>query len=664
MAYSLTEQMSTGLQRALRAERIVSPRKKRFLLLVADCIIILFVLCTILGYSDPSWKEARMPLIGGLLMVSSLILSWYLVKSYIHSLLGRVEEHEGPCSIEAGRILFHHKKNLLRACITSPVGHKLFLRAGIAQEKISKLTHAFVSKELIEEHEGHITLKEIARVLIEKSEELRQLLEEVGLTQSEFIGTAEWIERESGWIRERELWWRRGALNRIPGIAKDWAKGDTPTLDHYAHDIVVPPTVRFITHNRELRKVEEILMKEKNAHVLIVGEHERAYRSLTIGLAREIGSGHIVPQLESFRVVMLESNLLAQSFTEAEGLKKVCTMIREELQRVHNIILVIDAPHNKIILESLLTIRHSKILVCVHKEQHRDLPITEEVRAGLHTIVVEPLSEEGEIALLEAQLLRISTSRYIEINYPAIVLLARYTSEENGIAKLSEIIPWARKKNIFLINRTVCEQFLKEARLMPEDERDHIRAHRLSDITKEMNVCAPAQTLAIKEISQTIQKKYVDSKKKGGPLTRLLFLGPEEQKLVVAQALARTLFGGEEAFIHISLPHYTDVTTISNTMREYVAHRPAVLIYVEQFEHAKEELREAILNFPDITQEAVLIVSSRAGERHIEWLIETGKNIEEEADAILSGIVHDGVLTQETLESFDTIALFSPTLNS
>ncbi len=471
MTHSFIEQMSRRLQRALRAERIVSPRKKRILFSTANSIIILFVLCTILGYSDPSWREARMPLIGGLLAVSSLLLSWYLLEMYIHSLLGCVEWKEEPCSLEAGRILFHHKKNLLRGCITSSVGRRLLLRAGITQEKISRLFHSFVPRKLIEEHDGRITLKEIARVLIEKSEELRLLLEEANLTQSEFIGTAEWMERESEWRREKELWWRRRALERISGIAKDWAHGNTPTLDNYAHDIRASYDTHNTVHDRELKKLEEMLTVGKKARILIIGEYERACRELIISLAREIETGHIVPQLESYRVVMLETGLFTQSFTEKEGLKKICTTIRKELERVRNVILVIDAPHNTVILESLLTTLHTKILVCARREEHINLPVTEEIGASLHTIQIEALSEEEEIELLEIQLLRMSTSRYIEMSYPAIVLLARYTNEKNGIAKLSELIPWARKKNIFFIDRAVCEQFLKNAQIIPEDEK-------------------------------------------------------------------------------------------------------------------------------------------------------------------------------------------------
>jgi len=688
MTKAFTDRMSKEMRRALNAERIVSLRKKRILFVLADSSIILFILLTILGYSDPSWREARMPLIGSLFVISSLLLSWYLFEAYIYSLIGRLEEKDEPCSLEAGRILFCHKKNLFRAFLKSRAGQQVFSSVGISQKKISALQKDFVSKKEIEESDEYITLKTITRVLTTSSEVLRQLLKEERVTVREFIGAAEWVERECMYQRERDAWWRREELERIPGTAKDWAQGATPVLDCYAHDLYF--SLREISlsphpHEKELRIMEHMLAEERGTHIFCIEETDGVNRDLIKELTKEIENGNVLPQLEYCRVVELETALIVQSFNEAEGFKKTLTAIQKELQRAKNIILVIHTlpllteaskrygVSYDTLLTSLLAVPKVRTIICASKEELKSIYLGEEWRRHFHTIETLPLTKQEQLILLEEQALRFSDGRYIDIHYPALVSLAQNTNEEDEVEKLSELIFWTRAKNISVVTRALCEQFLKEKYPALNEERRLVYTNRIADIEQELRGCIPEQKIAIQGIVKTIENAQANRARRKLPIASLLFLGPTKRKMEIAHVLCRTLFGGEESFMRIATSDYVDDTHLLRTLTEGLRHRPASLVFIENFEQTSAEVQSFLCSLftegkvQDEKGEmihadrALFVVSTNAGERHIEWLAEQKKEIEDEEESIVAGIIHDSILSEETIRSFDGVVLVVPT---
>jgi len=711
--------LTKNISRALTAERFVSSKKKRALISIGNMLVLGFAALVLASYRVQELEALRLRLLGAFLMIASLLLILYLLEAYFRSLeMHAVEECAGgKYSFEALCVLHSDSTHSLRAFLSHELGQLILKRAGIPPRNVSALAREREIKSetpsvMDFEHsasrtEGRVTLGSIASALSDAYPAFAQVLAEHAVTKEEFAGTAEWIERERSYTRRVLRWWSREALARIPGIAKDWAYGGTYTLNRFSFDYSSSASLPFISprrREREIRALEAILARNREANALLIGASFSQCTDVIKGFAREIAMGAIVPVLEHRRVVILETALLLSSMSERAGFERTLLSILGEAERAGNIILVVDNIAALIdegarigadvmnVLERALASQHLHLIACTTGELFRtELASNTALLARMQTVEVRELTESELIALYEERGSAIARSERILFTYPALMALIKSAlafpgdepAEELIYDRLTELVPWALAKNIRVIGRRECEEFLKE-KIGVSIGGGIDSAAQVVNLEALLREQVVGQDEALTAVANAVKRNRADIRNLQRPVGSFLFLGPTGVgKTETAKALARVLAGGEDALTRFDMSEYAGADALERLIGDAGTQRagelatrlhehPNSVILLDEFEKASREVHNFFLALLDEgrtadahgkmmnARNALFIATSNAGADHIWWLTGEGRDIAAERQFIIEGIIHDGIFAPELLNRFDAVVLFKP----
>ena len=105
-------------------------------------------------------------------------------------------------------------------------------------------------------------------------------------------GGENWFESSYQHHLHKKAWWKLQNLLSIPPLARDWAMGYTPLLDECTDDLT---RVEYQNHiknvvgrKKEIEQIENILIMNEEANVLIVGEEGVGKHTLIDALSNKI----------------------------------------------------------------------------------------------------------------------------------------------------------------------------------------------------------------------------------------------------------------------------------------------------------------------------------------------------------------------------------------
>lgn len=176
------------------------------------------------------------------------------------------------------------------------------------------------------------------------ADEQKELLKKMFLSkhllkEENLINAENWFEKYYLSHIEKKDWWKLSNLLSFPPLARDWAVGFTPTLDQYTTDLATPSYLHHINNiigrEKEIAEIEQILSKNFEANVVIVGEEGVGKHTIIDALAKKIYLGKTNISLMYKRILKINMEKMINEINFFEELLK-------EAENAGNIILFID----------------------------------------------------------------------------------------------------------------------------------------------------------------------------------------------------------------------------------------------------------------------------------------------------------------------------------
>lgn len=373
-----------------------------------------------------------------------------------------------------------------------------------------------------------------------------------------------WFEKYYQQHLEKISWWKLSNLFSYPPLARDWAVGYTPILDQYTTDLATSTYLHHIKNivdrEKEIKEIEQILIKSFENNVIIVGEEGVGKHTIVDALAKKIYLGKTNVFLMYRRILKLNMEKVLTEYVDQKQRENFFEELLKEAQQAKNIILFIDN-FDKYVAED-----QGKIDLTISLEKYSKsnliqiIGITtpfayqsfifpnEKINRIFNKVdVYEVTDQEAENILLES-VFTFENHYKVSIFYEAI----KEVIEKSKF--YLTYIPFPEKA-VDLLD-TACVYVKQNGKVTPEiiNQVLTIKTHIPTTITQQMKEkLLNLETLlfsriiqqdeAINKLSSTLRRSFLLIGKRKKPLASFMFLGPTGVgKTETAKAIADVFF--------------------------------------------------------------------------------------------------------------------------
>lgn len=656
-----------------------------------------------------SWLAPRLSEMLGLTFM--LFASWfavYLLEAYFR----HCYFNNPDLSFEFGRFLWRAAEpDLVLAFLDSDVGRNWLARLGVTavarDQFLTGRRKLQISTPLESKALGG--LADCLATLLDGQPDFAKWLLEFEIKQVEAVGAARWVERARHAIRESEQWWTRERLGRIPGLAKDWAYGESYLLNQYSLDLLTAPATQpaglVLWQSSAVGEVETILARRREANALVVGAGG-APLEIIYELTKLIRSGRILPALESKHPKLLRTAILLSRFKDRQSLEAEMVKIFNEVIKVGNVILVIDdlpsfvaaagaiGANLEQLLDPYLTSGRVQVVALAETDgYHRVLASKPFLRERFETVQLAPQPSVAVEPLLAAvETVERRGRGQTVFTYPAVLALAdlgeQFAGAESALDQafdlLAEIAPWAARAGLSIISKDAVLKFATEKLHVPLGSVNPEEREKLLNLEKLLQERVIGQDQAIVAIANALRRSRAGIRNLKRPMGSFLFLGPTGVgKTETAKALAAVFFGGEDRLLRLDMSEYRGAEALGRLIGSPASDEPGVLVkllrrepygvlLLDEFEKTEPEVLNLFLQILDegffsdsrgqrvSARNILFIATSNAGAPLIWELVGAGRRLVEAEKMIIGSLIKQGVFKPELLNRFDSVVLFNP----
>jgi len=432
------------------------------------------------------------------------------------------------------------------------------------------------------------------------------------LNQENVIIVNQWFEKYYEAYLHRAAWWKISNLFSMPPLARDWAMGYTPTLQEFTEELTGAnyQNVRFKTivdRQKEIREIEQALIKSAEANVLVVGEEGVGKHTIIDALAKMIYEGKTITRLSYKRVLKLDmekifngktdfkerENFLAELFQEAADAKNIILMIenfdkyvgygsdRIDLSTVIEKFAKISSVQ---FLGTTTPFFYEKFIFPLEKISRlfTKIDVAEVSPKDAENILLEitPFFEKRNGVIIPYETIgnTIEKCDFYMTNIPfpekALDLLDNACSfvKLNGVrAERAQPLP-----NILLPE--IIDTVLTEKTHMPTKITDDMRQKliNLDFLLKEKII---NQEEAMTKLSAALRRSFILLGKRKKPLAAFLFFGPTGVgKTETAKVLSEIIFGAEKYMVRFDMSLYQSKSDIPKLIGSMETNNPGLLV--------------------------------------------------------------------------------------
>lgn len=696
-------------------DEFLGHRLRHRLFKIIGLALMVFALVMLTAALAPLWPALvrlqlslapRLSELAGLVFI--LFASWiavYLLEAYFR----HIYFNNPGSSFEVGRFLWRvAEPDLVLAFLKSDIGEawlaRLGIGAGARDQFLTARQKLQISTPLESKALGR--LADLLEMLLDGQPDFAKWLLEFEIKKVEASGAARWVERARHGLRESERWWTRERLGRIPGLAKDWAYGESYLLNQYSLDLLTAhetkPAGLVLWYRSAVGEVETILARRREANALVVGSGG-APLAVIYELTKLIRSGQILPALEPQHPKLLRTAILLSRFKDRQSLEAEMVKIFDEVIKAGNVILVIDdlpsfaaaAAAIEANLENLLDpyLVSGRVQVVALAETdgyHRVLEPRPFWRERFETVELAPQSLDlGR--LLEAVEIVEQRGRTV-FTYPAVLALAdlgeQFAGSESAVDQtfdlLVEIAPWAARTGLSVIGKDAVLKFATGKLHMPLGKVNPEERDKLLNLEKLLQARVIGQDQALVAIADALRRSRAGIRNLKRPMGSFLFLGPTGVgKTETAKALAEVFFGGEDRLLRLDMSEYRGADALGRLIGSPAIGEPGVLakllrrepygvLLLDEFEKTEPEVLNLFLQILDegffsdsrgrrvSARNIILIATSNAGAPLIWELVGAGRRLIEAEKTIIGSLIKQGIFKPELLNRFDNVVLFNP----
>jgi len=591
---------------------------------------------------------------------------------------------------------------------------KRFQRPREDEKREMETTISLAKKIAFSNQFPRISIFQLFAALTHTEPFLKEILNSFELTREEVEEVTSWEARIK---KERELkkkFWERENLARRGGFSKGWSYGYTITLDQFSWEVselikVTPPS-DIILHQKEIKDLEDALIKEGSRSALVVGEPGVGRRTVVLNFADKILKGKSYKTLNWKRVIELDMPALIAGSRDIRGLEMNLKLIFDEVLRAGNIILVIHQIHNYIgfkfgaeavakvdisgILSQYLPYPQFKLLgITTYEGFHRSIGNVPELVAQFTKIEVKPSTPTETFKVLEEEVLEKEKKTGLFITFKSVKsiidLANRYIGDvpfpKKAIDLLNEIIiyelRYGRKSPGIILPEEVAALVSQKVEI-PVGKTEEEERNLLLNLEEIIHKRLINQEEAVSEVSNALRRARADILREEKTIGSFLFLGPTGVgKTETSKCLAEAYFGSKKRMIRLDMSEYQGADSIKRLIggeeepgyfTTQVREDPFSLILLDEIEKAHPNILNLFLQVLDegrLTdafgrsvnfKNTIIISTSNAGSELIRQAIKEGKDLVHFREEFIDKILRRGIFRPEFLNRFDAIVLFRP----
>ncbi|MEK7649762.1 MAG: ATP-dependent Clp protease ATP-binding subunit [Patescibacteria group bacterium] len=590
--------------------------------------------------------------------------------------------------------------------------HLLLFRLGISRGDYSAWLQAYPTTgaeetplEAIAGDTRELSFTRIILAGVDMDKSFAEFLFAHEIKREDLEGASRWVESAFEEEYARMRWWSRMRLSRIPGIGKDLGFGYTWTLNQYSHDLSYATTY-FAREARleEIEQLEEILARNTQANVLLVGEEGSGKHAVLEGLTEWIRTGRAHPALEHKRVVFFDSSsvvaaaqtkgafegLMIQMFNEATGAGNILLVIENFPSFIDSAAqLGVDAIS---LLEPYMAGSAIQIVALSDTDLfHQDLEPNGKIMKLFEKVMLEEPTRERVIGMLEDALGAIESHTHRFFTYPALLraydLADRFITQgampEKAIDLLEQAVSATSADRIVIMPADI-DAVVEKKTHIPTTAAEPEERSKLLHLEEFLEARVIGQSRAMHAVADALRRARSGLRAGTRPVGSFLFLGPTGVgKTETAKALAATYFGGEDSMFRFDMSEYQGADGIEKLIGSRDSHDPGILVsrlrekpfsllLFDEFEKASREVHNLFLQILDegifsdgagkkvSARETMIIVTSNAGANIIWDLLKEGREVADIERRVIDAIRRERIFAPELLNRFDAAIVYRP----
>lgn len=619
---------------------------------------------------------------------------------------------ENQIDIRVLRILNSGKKNddLTKIFLKHELGQYTLFRLGFSEKEIEeflKIKTDIVTKdefEIIENKDEKVSFAEFGYSLAHFDSDLSQLFRKRGITIIDFKHTLEWVARMDQSIKNKERWWTKDNLLKIPSIGKNISFGQVYRLKTFGHSVYADTTYiqlgdKWRSYRDSVNKIEAVLARVSGGNILLTAHETYLTSEAVASLGKEIQRGTVLTSLENKRIFILDVNLLISTYDEKTEFESMFQEVIIQAAKAGNVILVIpsfaDFVENSksigvdvksILKEALLSSRLQVIATANEKSFHEVLETDIDLMTHFEKIHLNEFDEYQAVSILQHEVLYVENTEKVFFTYQAVRRIVesadRYFADTSLLDKsidiLHEVVPTAKQQGVSIITEDIVDSLISSKTGITVGKISLNESLKLSQIEEEMRARVIGQDTAVKSVCDAMLRARTGLANPKRPLASFLFVGPTGVgKTETAKALAALFFVDEENMLRSDMSEYSDSEALTRMIGDAgnigvfasrVREQGHGVLLLDEFEKASREVHDLFLQILDegfftdgrgekITmRNFIIIATSNAGSDL--FVQKEGEDIKKQE--VIDYIISQHALRTELMNRFDDVVVFNP----
>ena len=454
------------------------------------------------------------------------------------------------------------------------------------------------------------------------------------LRQGNKQAVVSWFESYYQNHLQKKDWWKLQNLLSIPPLARDWAVGYTPLLDEFTEDLTRAEYQNHIKNvvgrKKEIEQIENILIMNEEANVLIVGEEGVGKHAIVDALSKRIYEGQTNSILAYKRILKLNLEKILTTYVDQKQRESFLEDLFMEAAEARNVILLIEN------LDKYVAYDQGRIDLSIPMEKFGKTACIQFI--GLTTPffyqkfifandkinrifskldVAEIPAAEAINTLLEVAHLYEQKNNVV-IPYETILdvvdrsefYITYIPFPEKAFNLLDMGCAYGNQKRFNIITPDIIDTVLSEKTHIPTRLSDSMRT-KLIKLEKLLEERIVSQHEAIEKLAAAMRRSFIILGKRKKPLASFLFFGPTGVgKTETAKALSDIFFGSEKYLLRFDMSLYQttgDIKTLIGSIEsgmpghlsKAIRENPYAVLLLDEIEKADKDLLNIFLTLID-----------------------------------------------------------------
>ncbi len=542
----------------------------------------------------------------------------------------------------------------------------------------------------------------LAVALIVNLPNYEQILNSLKLSLPDLYQGINWFNHLNGTLKDQKKPAHTG------GIARDFAFGYTPTLQHFAYNL----SANFAKNNAKIQQAENTAIIQNiintfshdgRQNVALVGPYGSGRSSLVNSFAELLmnADANIPNNLKYRQIYALDAPSLISVAKNHGEIEYLMIRILNEIYSAKNIILCLDNAHlffeegpGSVDIANLLVpvLAAGRIRIIMIMDDQKFLEISAKnpaLASSLNKIVVNPSNRDETLKILMDQAPLLEYQKHVIFTYRALTEAYRlgeqyiHDIEMPGNAKLLlESATNFANRNLVTAEsvQTAVEKSYGVKVKVADTDEDRNKLLNLEQLIHERMI---DQTEAVSAVANALRRAGAGVKNQGRPIGTFLFLGPTGVgKTELAKTLSAVYFNGESNIIRLDLNEFVSASDVSRLIRDgatdamsltaQVMKQPFAVVLLDEIEKAHPSVLTTLLQVLDegvlrdeknrevSFRDCIIIATSNAGANEIRDQIIAGAKIDDFKEQLTEHLIATGEFKPEFLNRFDEICLFKP----